>query len=311
MIQTRPSRGGFLRAFGCAQFIIPFLKGEGPYGSALIDPKRGAPQADIIREYKEALRRDLAGDMVAKEIERRIEANQTPMSDEEEDILLSYFIERLPLRSTKMRYHSFLVYFGMLKRLGWVEPTGEEEFSEAQEAMSAGPQKAPVRVPAPKPSAGRASVLAEKWSKSKKRNSAQALKDLESLPAEYDTEECKAALTDYRDLDRADYEDAEEYKEARDEAWQRFLECLEDLVAEEEGMEEEEEAPPPPRVPKATSKTSREMGQPRIYYRVTAAGRRASEDLIADPIQALYNYPREKRSARPKRFPMRRPKRKG
>jgi hypothetical protein len=211
MIQTRPTRGGFLRAFGCAQFIIPFLKGEGPYGSALIDSKRGAPQADIIREYKEALRRELAGDMVAKEVERRVEAGQTPMTDEEEDILLDYFIERLPLRSTKMRYHSFLVYFGMLKRLGWVEPTGEEEFSEAQETMSAGPKKAPARGPAPAPSPRRA--------------------------------------------------------------------------------------------------TPREAGQPRIYYRITAAGRRASEDLIADPIQALYNYPKEKRSARPKRFPMRRPKR--
>jgi hypothetical protein len=32
-----------------------------------------------------------------------------------------------------MRYHSFLVYFGMLKRLGWVEETKETEPSTAQQ----------------------------------------------------------------------------------------------------------------------------------------------------------------------------------
>jgi len=31
-----------------------------------------------------------------------------------------------------MRYHSFLVYFGVLKRLGWVEETGETESSTIQ-----------------------------------------------------------------------------------------------------------------------------------------------------------------------------------
>ena len=39
----RPSRGGFMRLFGCAEFIVSFLKGEGPNGSATIDPSVGAP----------------------------------------------------------------------------------------------------------------------------------------------------------------------------------------------------------------------------------------------------------------------------
>jgi len=107
---------------------------EGPFGATAIDPKRGAPQSDIFREYKEALRRSLAEDMVALE-ERRIKRDRPPLTREEADDLVDYFIGRLPLRSTRMRYHSFLSYFGLLKRLGWVEPTGERELSEAQDRM--------------------------------------------------------------------------------------------------------------------------------------------------------------------------------
>ncbi len=41
-----------------------------------------------------------------------------------------------------MRYHSFLMYFGVLKRLGWVEPTNETEASSIQDNYP----KAPGRV---------------------------------------------------------------------------------------------------------------------------------------------------------------------
>jgi len=82
-------------------------------------------------------------------------------------------------------------------------------------------------------------ALAEKWSKAK-RNSALALKDLEAISPKYDIAECKEALLEYRDLDRSDYGDAEEYQEARDEAWDSFMECLESLSAEEEEEGEEE-----------------------------------------------------------------------
>ena len=291
MTQFEPSRGGFVRAFGCAQFIVSFLKGEGPFGSTPIDPKRGAPQSDIFREYKEALRRELAEDLVALEEAKRIRRGQPPLTREEADALVARFIERLPLRSTRMRYHSFLSYFGLLKRLGWVEATGEQEISQAQDMMG-GKVKREVQAPGP------ASLLAEKWSRAKKRNSAQALKDVEALPIEYDTEECKEALTDYRDLDPADFENREEYQEARDEAWERFLECLEDLVAEEEAIEEEGITTKPP--VEKTGTPGKETGQPRIYYRITSAGYAAPKDLISDPVTALYNYPREVRSARAK-----------
>ena len=52
MIGLRPNRGGFLRPFGCGWFIREFLLGKGTEGSKVIDPDRGAPQADINYEYK-------------------------------------------------------------------------------------------------------------------------------------------------------------------------------------------------------------------------------------------------------------------
>lgn len=76
-------------------------------------------------------------------------------------------------------------------------------------------------------------ALADKWSKAK-RNSALALKDIEAISQRHDITECKEALLEYRDLDRSDYDDAEEYQEARDEAWNEFLERLESLSEEEE-----------------------------------------------------------------------------
>jgi len=83
--------------------------------------------------------------------------------------------------------------------------------------------------------------LVEKWSKAK-RNSALALKDLETISQGYDITDCKEALLEYRDIDRSDYSDSEEYQEARDEAWEAFIECLESLSGEEESeMEEKDE----------------------------------------------------------------------
>ncbi len=75
--------------------------------------------------------------------------------------------------------------------------------------------------------------LVEKWSKAK-RNSTLALKDLDAISQRYDITDCKEALLEYRDIDRSDYSDSEEYQEARDEAWEAFIECLESLSGEEE-----------------------------------------------------------------------------
>lgn len=115
-----------MRPFGCARFIMEFLAGHGSNGSTEIDPIVGAPQTDIHAEYKAALHRAFAEDMVATEGERRVRRKQPPLTIEEADRLKAYYMGRIPMKFTRMRYHSFLVYFGMLKRLGWVEPVKEE-----------------------------------------------------------------------------------------------------------------------------------------------------------------------------------------
>jgi len=113
----RPSRGGFLRPFGCGWFIREYLLGNGPFGAPAIDPNRGAPTEDIRSAYKNALLRAQAEDMVALAMEKGIE-----LSFEEA-------LRRIPHRLTKVRSHSFYRYFHHLKMLDWVEPTGEEEGS--------------------------------------------------------------------------------------------------------------------------------------------------------------------------------------
>ena len=61
-LALKPKRGGFLRPFGCGEFIRKFLLGHGPNGSSVIDPCVGAPQADIFHHYKMALMRATALD---------------------------------------------------------------------------------------------------------------------------------------------------------------------------------------------------------------------------------------------------------
>ena len=128
----RPQRGGFIRPFGCGWFIREFLAGQGPEGSSVIDPARGAPQTDIHSEYKAALHRAWAEDLVAREAERRIAKGLPALSIAEADELTRRYMERIPIKFTRARYHSFVIYFGVFKRLGWVEATGETEPSEIQ-----------------------------------------------------------------------------------------------------------------------------------------------------------------------------------
>jgi hypothetical protein len=50
VIAVRPERGGFVRPFGTAWFIIESLKGNGPEDGRRIDPAVGAPMTDIHYE---------------------------------------------------------------------------------------------------------------------------------------------------------------------------------------------------------------------------------------------------------------------
>ena len=123
----RPSRGGFLRPFGCGIFIRDFLLGRAPFGSPAIDPDRGACQEDIFYHYKGALLRAYAEDAVAYENDERVRRGLAIYTPEEYEERVAYHLKYIPYKLTAARYHSFRRYFHWLKQLEWVEFTGEEE----------------------------------------------------------------------------------------------------------------------------------------------------------------------------------------
>ncbi len=131
-LPLRPKSGGFFRAFGCAEFIRGFLMGQGPYGARVIDPSTGAPQCDIFQEYKLALIRETAFNRATKLEEKRAKKSKRPIEPANIEELASRFAHRMPYKTFSTRYHSFVVYFTMLQRLGWVESTGREEPSAFQ-----------------------------------------------------------------------------------------------------------------------------------------------------------------------------------
>jgi len=137
----RPSRGGFLRPFGCGWFIREFLLGNGPNGSPRIDPDIGAPQADLFYYYKTALLKATALDRATRQEERQARREKRAIDPEEIESLAERYLARIPYKSTSCRYHSFVVYFSNLQRLGWVEPTGREEASAFQGHYPSGPPR--------------------------------------------------------------------------------------------------------------------------------------------------------------------------
>ncbi len=144
-IDLKPSRGGFLRPFGCGWFIREYLLGNGPEGSTSIDPKRGAPQADINFEYKEALARATARER-AERILSNMVVKGADVTEEEAEKIYQRELKRVSRKFTRMRYHSFLVYFGILKRLGWVEATNRTEASAIQENYPLAPERTYYRL---------------------------------------------------------------------------------------------------------------------------------------------------------------------
>ena len=155
----RPKRGGFLRPFGCGWFIREFLLGSGPYGSPAIDPDTGAPQADIFHHYKNALLQATALDRATREAEQRARHEKRSISPEEIETLTERNVSHMTYKANGCRYHSFVVYFSNLQRLGWVEPSGVEEPSAFQDHYPPGPPRRYYRLT----SAGRAASDAA-WS---------------------------------------------------------------------------------------------------------------------------------------------------
>jgi len=121
-MELRPTRGGFARPFGAGWFIREYLLGNGPEGSTRIDPERGAPQSDINYEYKVSLATATARTRAEKRISNLVLAGED-VTEELAEKIYQQELKRISHKFTRMRYHSFLKYFGTLKKLGWVEVT--------------------------------------------------------------------------------------------------------------------------------------------------------------------------------------------
>ncbi len=144
-MELRPTKGGFLRPFGCGWFIREFLLGKGPGGSKVIDPALGATQSDTNSEYKEALARATAREHAERVISRMVLSGANVTEERGEEIYQRE-LKKVSRKFTHMRYHSFLVYFGVLKRLGWVEATGQTEPSGIQDNYPAAPNRVYYRL---------------------------------------------------------------------------------------------------------------------------------------------------------------------
>jgi hypothetical protein len=144
-VDLRPNRGGFLRPFGCGWFVREFLLGNGPQGSRVIDPERGATQADINYEYKEALAKATALDHSERIISHMVESG-ADVTEEQAEQIYQHELRRVSRKFTHMRYHSFLIYFGVLKRLNWVEATQKTEASAIQDNYPPAPGRVYYRL---------------------------------------------------------------------------------------------------------------------------------------------------------------------
>jgi len=129
----RPKKGGFLRPFGCGWFIREYLIGHGPYDTPKIDPAVGAPQADIFYHYKNALMRAKALDEATREEEKQARCEKRAIDPENIGRLTAQYLDHMAYKTIGCNYHSFVVYFSNLQRLGWVELTGKEEPSAFQD----------------------------------------------------------------------------------------------------------------------------------------------------------------------------------
>jgi len=146
--RLKPHRGGFLRPFGCGWFIREFLLGHGPEGSPQIDSRVGAPQAEVFYHYKTALRQATALDRATRAEERKARQKKRSIDPDRIESLTRNYLARMPYKARGCRFHSFVVYFSTLQRLGWVEATGLEEPSAFQDNYPLGPPRKYFRLTA-------------------------------------------------------------------------------------------------------------------------------------------------------------------
>jgi len=111
----------------------------------MIDPNRGSTQTDINFEYKDALARATARERAEKIISDMV-VKGVDVTEEEAEKIYQRESRKVSRKFTHMRYHSFLMYFGVLKRLGWVEVTEKTEPSAIQDNYPAAPERVYYRL---------------------------------------------------------------------------------------------------------------------------------------------------------------------
>jgi len=85
-----------------------------------------------------ALRRATAFDRATRVEERSARREKRPINPDNIEALAERYLGRMPYKAQGCCYHSFVVYFSNIQRLGWVEATGREELSAFQEHYPAG-----------------------------------------------------------------------------------------------------------------------------------------------------------------------------
>jgi hypothetical protein len=148
VLPLRPKKGGFIRPFGCGWFIKEFLMGNGPHDSLRIDPRQGAPQTDIFHHYKRTLQRATAVDRATREEELLAKRQKRRVNPDNIDKFTRKYLGSISMKSSGCRYHSFVTYFSMLQRLGWVEFTGNQERSTLQDNYPLAPSRRYYRLTA-------------------------------------------------------------------------------------------------------------------------------------------------------------------
>ena len=94
---------------------------------------------------KEALAQATAKERAERVISRMV-VSGIDVTEEEADTIYERQLKRVSRKFTHMRYHSFLMYFGVLRRLGWVEATGQTETSSIQENYPPAPERTYYRL---------------------------------------------------------------------------------------------------------------------------------------------------------------------
>ncbi len=100
---------------------------------------------DIDFDYKEALTRATAREHAERIISEMV-VSGADVTEEDADKIYQRELKKGSRKFTHMRYHSFLMYFGVLKRLGWVEATGETENSSIQDNYPSAPNRTYYRL---------------------------------------------------------------------------------------------------------------------------------------------------------------------